>query len=212
MKIKMWQAEISLLLGMAAAVFCAGFCNFAKEYDDITDTVFRLHIPANSDSAEDQALKLKVRDAVLEKTAYLFENTGSAEDAAQKARENLQFIQSVAESTLRENGCNYPVRCEVTKMQFDTRVYDSVTMPAGEYSALRITIGSGQGKNWWCVMFPPLCLPAVTNVDDVLAECDGVFTSEELDMLQEPQNYQCKFYILELFRKLHADPTESSGV
>ncbi len=202
MKIKAWQAEISLILGMAAAVFCAGFCNFEKAYEDITETVFRLHIPANSDSPQDQNLKLKVRDAVLEETAYLFENSHSAEEAAQAARENLPLIQSIAENTLRENGCDLPVRCEVTKMEFDTRVYDSVTMPAGEYSALRISIGSGHGKNWWCVMFPPLCLPAVTNIDEALSEYDGVFTAEELDMLEEPQNYQCRFYILELLQKL----------
>ena len=180
MKIRTWQAEISILLGMAAAVFCAGFCNFTDEYNSLTDTVFRLHIPANSDSYGDQAVKLKVRDAVLEKTADIFKDKHSAAEAAAAAEENLELIRQTAEDTLHEYGLSYPVKCEVTKMHFDTKVYDTITMPAGEYSALRITIGSGKGKNWWCVMFPPLCLPAVTNVDDALKEYDGVFTADEL--------------------------------
>ncbi len=202
MKIKAWQAEISVLIGMAAAVFCAGFCNFNNEYNALTDTVFRLHIPANSDSPRDQAVKLKVRDAVLEKTADIFRGKHSADEAAAAAKEDLELIRRTAEDTLREYGINETVKCEVTKMHFDTKVYDTITMPAGEYSALRITIGSGEGKNWWCVMFPPLCLPAVTDINDALNEYDGVFTAEELDMLNSPENYECRFYILDLLKKL----------
>ena len=198
---KLRQIEISVILGMAIAVFCAGFCSFADEYEGITDTVFRLHILANSDTDEDQALKLKVRDAVLEETSYIFADKNSAAESAAAAEENLDFIREIAEKTIRENGFDYPVSCEVTEMRFDSRVYDSLTMPAGEYSALRITIGNAAGKNWWCVMFPPLCIPAVTDIDEALAEYDGVFTQEELDMLHSPENYECRFYFLELFHK-----------
>ncbi|MGN0674843.1 MAG: stage II sporulation protein R [Oscillospiraceae bacterium] len=196
------QAELALLLGMAISVFCAGFCGFAEDYRDITDTVFRLHILANSDSEADQALKLKVRDAVLEKSAYLFEDNASAEESAKAAEEHLDEIRQTAEQVISENGSDYSVNCEVTEMYFDNRVYGTVTMPAGEYTALRITIGEAQGKNWWCVMFPPLCLPAVTNIDEALEECGDVFTAEEIDMLKNPENYECKFYIVELFNKL----------
>ena len=196
------QAELALLLGMAISVFCAGFCGFAEDYDNITDTVFRLHILANSDSEADQALKLKVRDAVLEKSAYLFENNASAEESARAAEEHLDEIRQTAEQVISENGSDYSVNCEVTEMYFDNRVYGTVTMPAGEYTALRITIGEAQGKNWWCVMFPPLCLPAVTNIDEALEECGDIFTAEEIDMLKNPENYECKFYIVELFNKL----------
>lgn len=196
------QAELALLLGMAISVFCAGFCGFAEDYDNITDTVFRLHILANSDSEADQALKLKVRDAVLEKSAYLFENNASAEESARAAEEHLDDIRKTAEQVISENGSDYSVNCEVTEMYFDNRVYGTVTMPAGEYTALRITIGEAQGKNWWCVMFPPLCLPAVTNIDEALEECGDIFTAEEIDMLKNPGNYECKFYIVELFNKL----------
>lgn len=196
------QIELALLLGMAAAVFCAGFCGFMEDYSGITDTVFRLHILANSDSESDQQLKLKVRDAVLENCSYIFEDAESAEDAAAAARSHMDEIQSTAEQIIKENGADYPVRCQVTEMEFDTRIYDSITMPAGKYSALRITIGDAEGKNWWCVMFPTLCLPAVTNTDEFLEKCDGVFTAEELDMLKNPGNYECKFYLLELYRKI----------
>lgn len=202
MKINVKTAELSLLLGMAVSVFCAGFCGFSESYGDITDTVFRLHILANSDSEADQSLKLKVRDAVLEETAYIFEGKSSAEESAESAESCLDEIKSTAERVIRENGYDYSVKCEVTDMDFDTRVYDSITMPAGHYKALRITIGEAAGKNWWCVMFPPLCLPAVTNIDEELEKCGGVFTAEELDMLQNPENYECRFYFLELLEKL----------
>lgn len=205
MSLKIKQAELALLLGMAISVFCAGFCGFAKEYDGITDTVFRLHILANSDSEADQQLKLKVRDAVLENCSYIFEGAESAEDAASSAAEHMDEIQRTAEQVISENGSDYPVRCEITKMDFDTRIYDSITMPAGRYLALRITIGEAEGKNWWCVMFPPLCLPAVTSADEVLEEWDGVFTEEQLDMLGEPENYECRFYFLELYKKIREE-------
>ena len=198
---KSWQVELSLIIGMALSVFCAGFCNFANEYKGITDTVFRLHILANSDSEEDQELKLKVRDRVLEETADLFADKSSAAESAAAAEKNLDSIRRTAEKVIRENGYDYSVSCEVTEMKFNRREYDSLTMPAGEYSALRITIGDAEGKNWWCVMFPPLCIPAVTDIDEALAEYDGVFTAEELDMLQNPENYECRFYFLELIQK-----------
>lgn len=202
MKINVKTAELALLVGMAVSVFCAGFTDFSESYEDITGTVFRLHILANSDSDADQSLKLKVRDAVLSETGYIFEGSASAEEAAAAAESRLGEIKSTAERVIRESGYDYAVKCEITDMDFDTRVYDSITMPAGHYKALRITIGEAAGKNWWCVMFPPLCLPAVTDIDEALADCGGVFTAEELDMLQNPENYECRFYILELLQKL----------
>ena len=114
----------------------------------------------------------------------------------------MDEIQRTAEQVIKENGSDYHVRCEIAEMEFDTRVYDSFTMPAGEYSALRITIGDAAGKNWWCVMFPTLCLPTVTDTEELLEKCDGVFTAEELDMLTDPEKYECRFYFLELYRKI----------
>lgn len=202
MKINAKNAELALLIGMAVTIFCAGFLGFEENYNDITETVFRLHILANSDSEEDQQLKLKVRDAVLEETSCIFEDSSTAEESAKAAEGCLEEIKGIAERVVRENGYSYNVACEVTDMDFDDRVYDTITMPAGHYKALRITIGDAKGKNWWCVMFPPLCLPAVTNIDEALEDCGGVFTAEELDMLQNPENYECRFYVLELVEKV----------
>ena len=125
MKINVKNAELAILIGMAVTVFCAGFCSFEKSYNDITETVFRLHILANSDNEDDQQLKLKVRDAVLTETSYIFEGNTSAEESAEAAENSLAEIKSVAERIIRENGYDYPVRCEVTDMDFDNRVYDT---------------------------------------------------------------------------------------
>lgn len=194
--------EIAMLLGMAIALFCASFCCFAEDYSNITGTVFRLHILANSDASDDQLLKLKVRDAVLEENSYIFENSHTAEEASLLALMHMDEIKCTAERIIAENGVNYDVKCEVTEMWFDNRIYDTVTMPAGKYKALRIIIGEAKGKNWWCVMFPQLCLPSVTNVDEALDEYGDVFTKEEINILKNPCNYKCKFYLLELFNKL----------
>ncbi len=201
MKINEKRAELAALIGMAFSVFCAGFCGFAEDCGHISDTVFRLHILANSDSEQDQALKLKVRDAVLAETAYLFEDCTSAEESAAMAEAHLDEIKSAAEQVLKENGSDCAVRCEVTEMDFDKRVYGNISMPAGRYSALRITIGEAAGKNWWCVMFPPLCLPAVTDGEEVLENC-GALSEEEIEILEQPERYECRFYFLELFEKL----------
>lgn len=190
-------AELAMLLGMAFSVFCAGFCGFAEDYRDITQTVFRLHILANSDSEEDQSLKLKVRDAVLEENSDIFENCKSAEEAAAAAREHMDEIKASAERVLVENGARYGAECGIAKMRFDDRVYEDMTMPAGEYLALRVTLGEAEGKNWWCVMFPPLCLPAVSG-----EAAEEVFSPEELDILEDRESYECRFYFLELLEKL----------
>lgn len=198
----MKKIEIAMLVGMVISVFSAGFCGFAEDYDNMTDKLFRLHILANSDSEADQSLKLEVRDAVLGNCSYLFEDCTNAEQSAAVAEENMDIIQKVAQQTIDENGSDYSVNCEVTEMYFDERVYDSATVPAGEYSALRITIGEAKGKNWWCVMFPPLCIPVASDMGETLEACDGIFTEEEIEMLKNPETFECKFYILELFDKM----------
>ena len=198
----MKKIELAMLLGMIITIILTGITSFADEYNGITDSVFRLHILANSDSEEDQVLKLKVRDEILSQTSYIFEGKHSAEEAKIIAKENLEEIKRIAKKTITDNGYSYNVECEVTDMYFNTRIYDGITMPQGVYKALRITIGEAEGKNWWCVMFPPLCLPAVTSIDDVLADYSDVFTEEEIDMLQNPQKYEARFFLVELYYKI----------
>ena len=123
-----------------------------------TDTL-RLHIIANSDSDLDQKLKLKVRDRVLEYTGELFAEVSGKTEAEALAEYSSDEIKNIAEEVIAENGADYSVSVEITNMWFETRSYDGFTLPAGDYDAVRIIIGAGEGHNWWCVMYPPLCIP-----------------------------------------------------
>ena len=201
---KKFIIQAALLIGFITAVFCEGICAFAESRRGITEDVFRLHVIANSDSDEDQALKLRVRNAVLEASADIFGGAVSAADAKQLSEENLQLFEDAAAAEIAASGYDYPVRCEVGTVHFDRRVYGSAELPEGDYSALRVIIGEGEGKNWWCVMFPALCLPAVTNTDEVLslAAENGVISTEELELMQDPENYEVKFYLAEVIKKL----------
>lgn len=201
---KKFIIQAALLIGFITAVFCEGICAFAESRRGITEDVFRLHVIANSDSDEDQALKLRVRNAVLEASADIFDGAVSADDAKHLSEENLQLFEAAAAAEIAASGYDYPVRCEVGTVHFDRRVYGSAELPEGDYSALRVIIGEGEGKNWWCVMFPALCLPAVTNTDEVLslAAENGVISTEELELMQDPENYEVKFYFAEVIKKL----------
>lgn len=201
---KKFIIQAALLIGFITAVFCEGICAFAESRRGITEDVFRLHVIANSDSDEDQALKLRVRNAVLEASADIFSGAVSADDAKHLSEENLQLFEAAAAAEIAASGYDYPVRCEVGTVHFDRRVYGSAELPEGDYSALRVIIGDGEGKNWWCVMFPALCLPAVTNTDEVLslAAENGVISTEELELMQDPENYEVKFYFAEVIKKL----------
>lgn len=201
---KKFIIQAALLIGFITAVFCEGICAFAESRRGITEDVFRLHVIANSDSDEDQALKLRVRNAVLEASDDLFGGAVSADDAKHLSEENLQLFEAAAAAEIAASGYDYPVRCEVGTVHFDRRVYGSAELPEGDYSALRVIIGEGEGKNWWCVMFPALCLPAVTNTDEVLslAAENGVISTEELELMQDPENYEVKFYFAEVIKKL----------
>ena len=201
---KKFIIQAALLIGFITAVFCEGICAFAESRRGITEDVFRLHVIANSDSDEDQALKLRVRNAVLEASADIFGGADSAADAKRLSEENLQLFEAAAAAEIAASGYDYPVRCEVGTVHFDRRVYGSAELPEGDYSALRVIIGEGKGKNWWCVMFPALCLPAVTNTDEVLslAAEKGVISTEELELMQDPENYEVKLYFAEVIKKL----------
>lgn len=171
------------------------FLPFEKNCREISDEVLRIHILADSDSVEDQNLKLTVRDAVLDYTENLYSSAHSKEDALRITRDNLEAIVSVAESTLKERGCNKGVQAEICDMDFNTRRYGDITMPSGNYTALRLVIGSGQGKNWWCVMYPSLCL--YTSSDSKSLEDE--LTGEQYEVITDTPKYEFKFRILEYF-------------
>lgn len=156
---KMKGFESLLLIGLVFTLFSSGVNKTVATGNEIRSETLRLHIIANSDSEEDQQLKLKVRDAVLEATGELFAEVSGKTEAVAAAEYSANDIKEIAEKTIAEEGFDYPVQVEVTEMWFETRSYEGFTLPAGDYDAVRIIIGEGEGKNWWCVMYPALCIP-----------------------------------------------------
>lgn len=187
------KAALSLGL-IAAALF--NILSFAKECENIRSDVLRLHVVAASDSKTDQALKLMVRDAVLEKGEELFDGSVTADTAKAEITPRISELESVATEVLRENGCENSVEITVTEEYFATRCYEEFTMPAGVYTAVRVNIGSAQGQNWWCVMFPPLCLPAAT------ADAEAFFTDGEMKVISSSPEYEPRFKIVEIYESI----------
>ena len=171
---------------------------FEAECADISNEVFRLHILANSDAEADQNLKIKVRDKVLEYTERLFDNAKSKEEAEITIADNIQSINNVAYKEILDNGYSYPVKTEITNMYFTTRYYENYTLPSGMYDALRITIGEGKGHNWWCVMYPSICISTVEEQDEKARE---VFEEEQYNIVKN-EKVQYKFKIVEIFEKI----------
>ena len=193
---KKWIAAVCI--GLTAAVVLQFSTGFAAECAQIRENVLRLHILANSDSEEDQTLKLKVRDRVLEETEELFYQADNLAAAKQSARQNLEEIRLAAEEEVERQGYDYPVKAEVVNMFFDTRVYEEFTLPAGHYDSVRITIGEAAGHNWWCMLYPAVCLPCATPRQ----ELEENFTPEQADIVEKPQEYEIQFAVVELWEKL----------
>ena len=191
----------------AALVLVTAVSYISWQVNDIEDSALRLHIVANSDSDEDQALKLKVRDEVVDRCGFLFENCVSAEQSIKTAADNIGFIKYVAEQVITENGYNYDADCQVTQCSFPTKQYERpgdsvVSLPRGEYNALNIKIGAAKGKNWWCVMYPPLCfVDGVASVPDETDELlKSQLTASEYELITESDRpeIKIKFKIAEL--------------
>lgn len=170
---------------------------FIETSENISDQVFRLHILANSDSAEDQQLKLKVRDEILKKGETVFASSNSLEETIELCKNNIALFQQTAEQCLKDNGSDYEVKVYVDKEYFNTREYDEITFPSGIYNALKIEIGQGKGHNWWCVMFPAICLSSVT--DD---ELNKYLSEDEQKLVNSDSKYEVRFKIVEIYEKV----------
>ena len=179
----------ALSVGLAAAMLFS-FCHFNALCGEIRERVVRLHVLANSDTEEDQALKLKVRDALLAEAGDLLTPAGSTEEALAAVKAALPRLKQAAEACISAEGYAYPVSVGVEESYFPTRVYDSGTLPAGWYHALRVVIGKGEGHNWWCVVWPPMCLSAAADLSEAL---DG----EACRVVEEPVRYEVRFKIVE---------------
>lgn len=173
---------------------------------EIYDTVVRLHVIANSDSDEDQALKLCVRDAVLEACAPLTEDCKTQADAVQALEKNIDLIQAAAERVIAEQGFDYPVSVLLGEEEYPRRDYDSFCFPAGRYVSLRVCIGEADGRNWWCCLFPKLCLGAASVSSKEAEEaCISVgLTPSQYKIITENEKpvYKVRFKLLELLQDM----------
>lgn len=179
-------------------LFVFAMLPFEGECRSISDNVLRVHILANSDSVQDQKLKLKVRDALQNAGGDLFENIHSKEDALNLVCKNLDYFAQVAYKTIREEGYDYPVSAQVANVCFDTRYYGDITMPGGYYDALQIKIGKAQGENWWCVMYPSLCIGTATETDNL----ENKLTDNQYRIVSSKDKYVFKFKVVEIFNSI----------
>ena len=185
---------LALLIGLLAILPIHSESN-------IYDNVLRLHVIANSDSDEDQALKLLVRDAILIETQNLLANTTNRQTAEQTISQNAENLRLIAEQVVIDNGYSYPVSIALGKESYPTKNYESCAFPSGEYTSLQIFIGDASGKNWWCVLFPPLCLSAATDKD---AFASVGITDSQYQIISDTKNpkYKIRFKILESFSEV----------
>lgn len=165
-----------------------------------TDTI-RLHVLANSDSEEDQSLKLEVRDAIIDRVAEMTEYASSREEAESNIKAGLDDIEILAAKLIESQGYDYPVEAVIGQEYYPERSYNGIRLPAGEYLSLRVLIGKGEGKNWWCVLYPPLCTSTAEPKKE-LAEAG--FTADQIRVLCEDEKpkYVLKFRILEFFEAI----------
>ena len=196
-KIKIF--EISAILGMIIAITLS-IADFSDNCNSIRSKMLRMHVVANSDSQQDQKLKLKVRDAVLEAGKEYFDGSVDVSQAEQILSPKVNELTEVAKEVIKENGFDYDVTVKIGKANFPTRIYEEsqITLPAGEYEAVNVIIGEGKGHNWWCVMFPPMCLPAAEN--DI--QIEDVLTDDELKIVQSDSKLEPRFKIIELIGKI----------
>ena len=170
--------------------------SFENSCKGIREEILRLHVIANSDEDYDQELKLKVRDAVLLSGKAIFSGSEDIISAEGKIAEKTDVLKAAAEEAIENLGYDYDVKIELARSYFPTRIYDSLTLPAGYYKAVRIVIGEGKGKNWWCIMFPPLCLPAATGGRSVISE---YLNDEEMAVVSANPKYEVRFWLIEKY-------------
>lgn len=197
-KLRRW--ELALLLGVAVAALTGVWLD--RSQADLADRVIRLHVLANSDSAEDQALKLRVRDRVLEEAARYFVPGASLEETRETVTAHLPDLAGAAAEQVAREGYRYPVTVSLAdQVWFPTKEYADFALPAGRYTALRVEIGAGAGQNWWCVVFPPLCLGAVSETAAQTA-LSGGFSEDQVSLITgEDQGYVVKFRAMELWEQ-----------
>ncbi len=186
-------------------ILCVSICNILPIHGEekIYESVVRLHVLANSDSEEDQELKLKVRDEILAYTSPKVIDSASREEAIQILENELEEIEKIAKEVVTEQGYDYSVEVTLTLEDYPTRNYESMSFPSGEYVSLRVLIGEAEGQNWWCVLFPPLCLSAASEkLENEEAFIAVGLNSEQYKIITETEDtkYYLRFKILEAIK------------
>lgn len=187
-------------------IFTCAYSYVSAISDNLYNSVFRLHVIANSDSEDDQNLKYIVRDNLINYMNNSCKNLNSKDEVIEYAQHHLDEIKDIAKKTVKENGFNYPITVEIGNFEFPTKKYGDVSFPSGYYDALRVKIGNSSGKNWWCVMFPPLCFVDTTTgiVSDSSKESlQKTLSNENYKIVSENDNSEItiKFKIIEFFEK-----------
>ena len=195
--LRRWECAL-LVLAAALTLFCSWLGGYRE---CLSGKLLRLHVVANSDSDADQALKLEVRDAVLDCAAGYLENVSDVRAAEQVLGAHLAELAGAGQAVVREKGYDYAVRASLGTSHFPTKTYDGFALPAGDYRALRVTIGAGEGRNWWCVVFPALCVSAASEWQDT-AVSGGLSDEDVRLMAEEDEGYVLRFKCLELWDKL----------
>lgn len=195
---KKWMKRIGFLTALAGLVWLGGLI---ADRQRLTEGLVRLHIVAASDSEEDQARKLLVRDAVLESLGAALKDVTDVDAAKEYLQTHLAQIQKVAQQALRDAGSQETVAVSLEPERFPTREYDTFSLPAGVYDALRVVIGPGQGRNWWCVVYPQLCLGDGAVELEAAAQTGG-FSAPLTGAIRGENRYQVRFFLLEVLGKV----------
>ena len=202
-----WKRFLVLLFLLSLFILVSAISYVNAVSSDIANSVFRLHVIANSDSTEDQALKLKVRDNLLNFMNDLAKDCSSKEEVISLAKEHKEDFEQIASKTITENGFSYPVSVGICVSDFPTKTYGDISLPAGCYDALKVKIGDANGKNWWCVMFPPLCFVDVSSgvvPDDSKQEMKENLSDEEYELISKTDDGKInfKFKLIEFFQNM----------
>ncbi len=190
------KIHLSVCFGLVCAIMLS-MSHFSAACDDLRQNVLRLHIIANSDSEADQELKLKIRDEILAQTDRLFTNSKDLTAAQDTVKYNLDTFEQIANSVIKENGFDYSAKASFGTSEFSTRYYDDFTLPAGEYQSLIITLGEGKGKNWWCVVYPTVCIPAATK-----GELNDTVADESAQIAKGGKRFVMRFKTVEIYEKI----------
>ncbi len=197
-KLKTW--ELALMCGVLIAAVAGSW--LSREQKELADSVIRFHVIANSDSEEDQALKLAVRDRVLARAEEIYPANATLEEAQAALEGHLNLLAAAGREVVEERGYDYPVAAALEDCWFPTKEYEGFALPAGNYTALRVTIGEGKGRNWWCVAFPPLCLGAASETVDQALEAGHFTPGQGALVTGDGEGYVLKFKAMELLGEL----------